>query len=259
MKKWYIFNCILVLALSASAQGNLQIRQANRSKGLVYNTEKAMVFEGKTNGFALGYQWGNLKTYYKTTFYRVDLGFLRHPKETRVSPTGVTIPTNSFFYGKENSFWQLRGGWGEKRYFSEKDNQASRGVAVGMSYSLGPTLGLIKPYYLNLTRNEINSVRLPENYIKYSAQTAADFLNKEKINGAAPFFTGLRETTVTPGAHVNMGIHFDWGAYEDFVRSIEAGVAADFFFKKVPILVAKQENRLYFVNLYVHLQIGKRK
>ena len=258
MKKWFLLSCFILTVTNIFAQANFQIRQASKGKGLVYNKEKAVLIGGRVNGFALGYQWGDLKTYYKTTFYRVDLGFLRHPKETRVNPSGTTVPTsNSFFYGKQNSFWQLRAGWGEKRYFSEKD--ANRGVAVGMSYSLGPTLGLLKPYYLTLNLPEGNGLKLPKNYIKYSEETAKTFLDKNKITGVAPFFTGISETKLTAGGHANLGVHFDWGAYEDFVRSIEAGVEADFFFKKVPILIAKEENRLYFLNLYLHLQLGKRK
>ncbi len=259
MKQWYLLGCFSLLLSSAIfAQANFQIRQATKGKGLVYNKEKALLFEGKTNGFAIGYQWGELKTYYKTTFYRIDLGFMRHPKETRVNPSGTTVATtNSFYYGKQNSFWQLRGGWGEKRYLSEKD--AVRGVAVGMSYNLGPTLGLLKPYYLQLNRAENNGVRLLDNYIRYSAETAKTFLDKEKITGTAPFFTGIGETKLMAGAHANLGIHFDWGAYEDFVRSVEAGFAVDMFFKKVPILVAAEQNRTFFANLYLHLQFGKRK
>jgi hypothetical protein len=257
MKQWLLLSCFSFIWIAIYAQNNSQIRKSNSGRGLIYNTEKALLLEAKTNGFNVGYQWGTLKTYYKTTFYRLDMGYIRHPKETRVSPNGASVPTNSYFYGKENSFWQIRGGWGTKRYFSEKD--AARGVAVGMSYNFGPTLGLLKPYYLNLNQKENSTIRLPDNYIKYSSETAKKFLDKTQINGAAPLTTGLGETRFTPGAHANIGIHMDWGAYEDYVRSLEAGIAVDAFFKKVPILVSNEQNRLYFVNLYVHLQIGKRK
>lgn len=258
MKKKYILLFFIVAATSLLAQTNFQIKQATQGKGLVYNTERAVLIAGKTNGFALGYQWGELKTYYKTKFYRVDLGFLRHPKETRVNPNGVSVHTaNSYFYGKQNSFWQLRAGWGEKRYLSEKES--IRGVAIGFSYCLGPTLGLLKPYYLEKGGVEINGGATSSVLIKYDASNAKDFLDKNTINGSASFFTGLGETKATPGGHANLGVHFDWGAFEDFVRSMEVGISTDIFAKKIPILIESSQNRLYFVNLYLHLQLGKRK
>ncbi len=254
----HIFCCLLTVS-AVSAQANFQIRQASpQSKGLVYNKENAVLIDGKTNGMSVGYLWGDLKTYYKTTFCKIDFGYSRNPKESRVSPPGITIQTsNSYMYAKRNSFWQLRGCWGEKRYLSEKD--AAHGVAVGMSYSFGPVLGMLKPYYLQLRSSENSTTKVVDNYIKYSPETANLFLNKEKIAGAAPFFTGLGEMRFVPGAHVNVGVHLDWGAYEEFVRSIEVGLAADLYARNVPIMVANNQNRPYFFNLYLQAQIGKRK
>jgi hypothetical protein len=258
MKKIFILIFSLISFQQLFAQTNFQIKQATQGKGLVYNTEKAVLIAGKTNGFALGYQWGELKTYYKTTFYRIDLGFLRHPKETRVNPNGATVPTaNSYYYGKQNSFWQLRAGWGEKRYLSEKES--IRGVAVGFSYCLGPTLGLLKPYYLERGGIEGNGFNVDRILVKYDPNNPSEFTDKNSINGAASFFTGVSETRLTPGGHANIGVHFDWGAFEDFVRSMEVGIATDIFLRKVPILVENSQNRLYFINLYLHLQLGKRK
>lgn len=259
MKKQSTLLFFIVCFTGLMAQTNFQIKQANRGKGLVYNTEKAVLIAGKTNGFALGYQWGELKTYYKTTFYRIDLGFLRHPKETRVNPNGITVPTaNSYYFGKQNSFWQLRLGWGEKRYLSEKE-ESNRGVAVGFSYCLGPTLGLLKPYYLERGGFETSTIKIPSVLVKYDPNNPSEFTDKNSILGSAPFFTGLSETRMTPGGHANLGLHFDWGAFEDFVRSLEVGISTDIFAKKVPILVETSQNRLYFINLYLHLQLGKRK
>lgn len=259
MKKQFTFLLLMICFTNfLLAQTNFKIKQANQGKGLIYNTEKSVLVAGKTNGFALGYQWGELKTYYKTTFYRVDLGFLRHPKETRLNPNGTTVATsNSYYFGKQNSFWQLRAGWGEKRYWSEKES--IRGVAVGISYCLGPTIGLLKPYYLEKGGFESSSSKVPGILIKYDPNNPSEFTDKNNIFGAAPFFTGLGETRITPGAHANLGLHFDWGAFEDFVRSLEVGISTDVFTKKVPILIESSQNRLYFLNLYLHLQLGKRK
>jgi hypothetical protein len=258
MKKWLLYIMFFSIVPFVKAQNNFQLQKSNKGKkGLIYNKEKVVLIEGKTNGLDVGYQWGELKTYYRTTFYRLNLGFLRHSKETRINPLGVTTPTtNSYYYGKRNSFWQLKAGWGEKRYLSEKDG--IRGVAVGYSYNFGPSLGLLKPYYLQKGTNG-NDTRLNQNYIKYSVETEKDFLSKNRISGAAPFFTGIDEIKTQIGGHINWGLHLDWGAYEDFVRSLEVGIAADIYLRKVPIMVFDAENRNYFFNLYAHFQLGRRK
>lgn len=257
MKKTLLIAGCFFMTIIAYAQTDFQIRKATRVKGLVYSSERSILLEGKTNGFDVGYQWGKLNTYYRTTFYRITLGNTRHPKETRINPNGITVPTaNSYFFGRRNAFFQLQGTWGQKRYFSEKD--AIRGVAAGVSYAFGPILGILKPYYVQVSQSE-NPVATDKRYIKYSPDNAALFLNREKITGAAPFSYRIKETTLQPGFHANIGAHFDWGAYEDFVRAMEVGIAAQYFFRNLPLTIIQEDNRPLFINLYAHFQLGKRK
>ena len=46
------------------------------------------------------------------------------------------------------------------------------------------------------------------------------------------------------------------------LKAIEAGIMFDFYFKKVPIMVENDvidaENRPFFINLFINLQLGKR-
>ena len=68
---------------------------------------------------------------------------------------------------------------------------------------------------------------------------------------------GVGETKLLPGAFARLSVHFDWCAFDEFIKSIDAGVMLDVFPKKVPIMV-NQENKPYFLNLYLNLQLGKR-
>ncbi len=68
---------------------------------------------------------------------------------------------------------------------------------------------------------------------------------------------------MVPGLNFRAALHFDWGAYDEFVKALEAGIMADFYFKKIPIMVESPsvpnaENRAFFINLYLTLQLGKR-
>jgi hypothetical protein len=63
--------------------------------------------------------------------------------------------------------------------------------------------------------------------------------------------------------HAKFAVHFDWGAFDEFAKAIEAGVMVDYYFSRVPImvdspLVDNAENKAVFINLYLNLQLGKR-
>lgn len=236
------------------------------SKGIVYNREFTVDLKLHTNGYALGVNIGTLKSYYKTTFLNFEIGEIKHPKEFRQSfdfqsPTTSRV-SRAFIFGKQNNFFVLRGGMGAKRYFSEKAKR--KGLAVGMSYEVGPSLGMLKPYYLELmdfpAEPGLDIVIRSE---KYSPENAARFLDISRIYGASGFSKGLGELKLKPGAHGKLAVHFDWGAFDEFVKALEAGVMFDFYFDKIPIMVESTEvqnveNRPLFINLYLNLQFGKR-
>lgn len=244
-----------LLGISSNAQNSPKMRSASSGKGLIYNRERLMMGEIHTNGANIAYQWGSLKTYYKTTYYELSLGFLKHPKETRNTLSAANLnPARAFIYGKQNVLMPLGLYYGEKRYFSEKDTY--RGVAVGMNYAIGPNLGLLKPYYIEYRTGDAPK---PTDEIKYSEANHKIFLDKEKITGSSSFTKGLNEIKIQPAVHAKLGLHLDWGAFDEYVRALEVGFTADYYFKKVPILVDKAQNRSIFVNFYANLQLGKRK
>jgi hypothetical protein len=267
-KKSYLILPLLCIAAYAFAQQTIEGRQNyyDERKGIIFNKEVTVDLKLHTHGYALGVNIGKLKTYYLTQFYHFEFGELRHPKEFRQSFDFQVPSTNrvsrSFVFGKQNNFFVLRGGFGEKRYFSEKAKR--RGLAVGISYEGGASLGFLKPYYLELLRiadNDINNVFIRSE--RFSEENRDIFLDIRSIFGSSGFSKGLSEISVIPGGHAKIAAHFDWGAYDEFVKALEIGVMADFFFQNVPIMVESPEvpnveNRPFFVNLYVTLQLGKR-
>ena len=98
--------------------------------------------------------------------------------------------------------------------------------------------------------------------MKYTGDNIDEFLNVDRIYGSSGFRKGLNEIKPVPGAHGKIAVHFDWGAFDEFVKAFEAGIMVDVFIREVPILVDDTqfpENRPYFVNLYLTLQLGKRR
>ena len=250
-----VFAITLFVSTQVVAQST---RLNNDSKGIIYNKEQAFDIRLHTHGWALNYLIGDIKSYYKTTFYRFGLGELKHYKEVRKSTDPTNIPSQSFrqyTYGKQNFAYVLRGGYGVKRYYSEK--AAKNGVGLAISYSGGLTAALMLPYYV-----EVGGPRdAKTTSIKYSEDTKADFLDPLKVKGKSGILKGIGETKVIPGIHGQIGVHIDWGAFDEFMRAVEAGIMIDIFPKKLPIMApinGTDENRPYFFNLYVSLQLGKR-
>lgn len=249
-----IYTCIILLFGCFWAAQAQNTKLPPQGAGILYNKEVSLNIKlHTTRGLSIGAEWGKLKTYYRTNYYFASIGELKHPKEKRQS--GKTTASGSFrpyIFGKKNNFFALRAGWGHKRYYSEKAKH--KGVALATSLSFGPTLGLLKPYYLVLPASDDN--RSPV-HSKYSEENAAYFLNETHVLGASPFTKGLAEMKFLPGANFSYAVHLDWGAFDEFVKALEIGIMIDAFPKKVPIF-AVGENTPYFLNFFVNLQLGKR-
>jgi len=231
-------------------------------KGVVYSQEFGLNVRVHSNGFAIGVDFGRIKTYYLTRFLHFELGELKHPRETRQSkdlPSNFTTKVaRAYKFGKQNNLYVLRGGVGYKRYFSEKAKR--KGVAVGIAYEGGATLGLLKPYYLEIFPLEINTPNPTPISTRYSEEDAALFLDNTRIYGASSWTKGLSELSVVPGLHGRLSLHFDWGAFDEYIKALEVGIMADVFTRKMPIMVEVDnvENKLYFLNVFLNLQFGKR-
>jgi hypothetical protein len=231
------------------------------SAGVLYKEEKVFEVRAHSNGLAASLQFGTLPKYYKTTFYQFDIGLLRHPKEFRQTITfnsgnPFARTTNSYTYGKQNHFFVLRGGFGEKRYFSEKAKR--KGIAVGISYEAGASIGILKPYYLHLLKLNENGYSSQTVTQRYSPENHDLFLDETKIIGPASFFKGFGQISALPGLHARLGAHFSLGAFDEYVKAFEMGIMIDGYFKRVPVMII-ENNTPVFINGYLSFQFGKRR
>lgn len=251
----------LVAAAPSQAQTIVQPKQMDYSSvGILYNKERSIELRPHTNGAAIGVHFGKIKTYYKTQYYQFDIGLIRHPKEFRQSITfnsgnPFARTSNSFTYGKQNHFMVIRGGVGEKRYLSDKAKR--KGVALAINWEVGASIGILKPYYLNLSRLEDNGFIDYISTERYSEDNKELFLDETKIVGPASFFKGFGQITALPGLHGRLGTHFSLGAFDEFVKAVEIGIMVDAYFQRVPIMII-ENNTPVFINGYLSFQIGKR-
>ncbi len=255
MRNTFSVFTILLLSCSLMAQGAFD---NDELLGVIQSDELTFDVNVHTNGWiGVGFNRAKIKTYYKTNYYRIEIDALKHSRESRNRDLGVPTPGysgKSYVFGRKNSFFLARGGFGQKRYFSEK--QERRGVAIGVSYSAGATLGILKPYYLDLRVNDGdgNTFLLRT---KYDEKIADAFLDAQNIIGASGFRHGWREISVVPGLQAKAAVHVDWGATDEFVKALEFGFMIDAFYKKIDLMVT-EENTPVFINVYLALHLGRR-
>jgi len=258
-----LFSFILLMSFSQSswAQRVIQPKLVEIDwKGIVYKNEWSLDFRMLENGAAIAYNSGKIKSYYKTNYYHVELGFMKDPREKNQTKIQSTGRSGTFSYGKINNVINLRVGVGSKRYLSEKEKR--KGLAVGYTYEIGPSIAFLKPYFLDLI--EVQNIDDMQVVVieaqKFSDDTADRFLDLSSISGRSSFFKGFNEMKVQAGLQGKLGAHFAMGAFDKYVKAFETGLMFDLFASKLPIMAETENvtNKQYFVRVYLNLQFGSR-
>lgn len=262
---FFFLLCFVLVDLSAQQRlpGNQNIYDAD-GPGFIYDNEWTFNFGlGTPRNLFLGFKKAKIKAYNRASFFTVFIGDIRHSREQRSNFERIILQTNQvsrpFVYGKQNQLYALRVGFGNRTYLSEKAKQ--RGVAMGYSWEIGPTLGFLKPYYLEVQTGEFGQGVVQE--IAFSEENADIFLDRFRIFGAAAWSRGLDEIKLLPGVHGRASVHFGFGAYDEMAKSFEVGIQGDFFFSDAPIMVESNltpgvTNSNLRLSLFMQMQLGKR-
>lgn len=111
-------------------------------------------------------------------------------------------------------------------------------MAVLGIYSGGLSLGLDKPYYL-----EVEDSTGGRKEIKYEDDKAR-FL-EGPIYGSSGFSKGLKETSLNPGAYAKAALRFDFGRFNESMQAIEIGISADVYSKKVQLMALNDPKQFF--------------
>ena len=226
----------------------------------IYKKERSFDLRLHENGAAVAYNIGEIISYDKMKFYHVEIGFTRDIRERSQSKFSALGRSGSYSFGKINSLINVRGGWGTKKYLSEKEKR--NGLAVGYVYEFGPSLALLKPYHLDLIYVEvINDRQVPSIRSESFSESNADkFLDPGSISSRSSFFKGFGDLDIKAGIQAKLGLHIAMGAFDKYVKAFETGVMVDAFASKIPILLETEEisNSRVFFKLYLNFQFGSR-
>jgi len=217
---------------------------------LVYSKQSIFGVQLRTNGYGIFYERGKMKSQRNTMLYSIEFNEIKHPKEDKLpNGTGGFSFGNPFVYGKINNFYQLQLGFGMQRILGQKGNK--NGVAVSAIYKGGLSLGLLRPYYIDVDINGESHV------IRYSAET--DSLWKFGfINGGGGLGKGWNEIKMKPGVFAKTALRFDFGRFNEVVSGIEVGVSAEFYSSKIPIMLLQKEKQFYYQG-HIAIMFGHRR
>lgn len=228
---------------------NTLIKQAEEGV-LVYRKQSIFGIQLRTNGYGGFYEFGKMKTPRRTTIFRLDINESKNQKEEKLSGGNFFSFGNSFIYGKINYFYPTTLGIGQQLMLGQKGNK--NGVAVSAVYSAGISLGLLRPYYLDVQDSAGGNKS-----IKYTPQDSSTFVSGPII-GASGFSKGWGEISLKPGAFAKAALRFDYGRFNETVAGIEAGISVEAYANKIPIMLYQKDKQIFFQG-YVSLLFGRRK
>lgn len=246
------FNYFLILLLSCMASyAHAQIGEEPTQ--FVYHKEWSGGATINNRGFGAILRHAIITNNFKKIQFELELVKLKHPKEIKVV-NPYYDNAKSYVYGKQNAFYPLRLGVGTQ--FLVFDKAAKDGVEISFNVMAGTSLGLLKPIYLEILKDNGNPYYLDVVSEKFNK----DLHNPSNIYGYSGFNKGLNETTMMIGGYIKSGFTFDWSSKDDKIVLLETGAVIDFYSKKVPIMAnfSSDINKSAFISLYASILFGKK-
>lgn len=219
---------------------------------LVYQKEFTAGVKLLSNGFGAELNFKRTPNIRYKTVRQFEILELKDPSEyrqTNISSIGAT--PRSYIYGKEHNFYVLSFSYGQDRVITQKGRK--NGVSLFWAWKVGPSLGLLKPYYLCLPSGDGNCVDQ-----RYSEENETAFLDNARIAGGSGFAFGWGEVKIKPGVTAKVSTSADWASKRDYIKSAEVGLQVNVFAGEVPIMLIK-ENDFWFANLYIGVLFGRRR
>ena len=181
----------------------------------------------------------------KTQEITLSFQNIKHSRETKVQNARYVNP-KPYVYGKLNGVATIRLSYSMSKQIGQ--HMTSK-PSVFWGFSAGPSLGILKPYYIGYQSNapESNSPAL----IPQSTETIA---NQDFIYGPATWTLGTDELSFKPGLHFATYLSINWN-HSFYFQSWESGVRFDYFPQELEIL--HLANNKAFMSIYTSYLIGK--
>jgi hypothetical protein len=214
---------------------------------IFYRNEETIGVLLNSNGIGLSGRYAIRINARKKHIIDVDFVGIKHSKEYKYS--NPYNNNRTFIFGKLNSFFDLRAGYGRQKEIFRKVDKG--GISIRRYFSFGPTLGILKPIYYEIlepTSDPYQYNLITEKFVTH--------LNQQYIYGRASFLKGIKEISVVPGGYGKLGISFEYSKSDITLHALETGLVLDVFPKKIPIMDTEQNN-FFFLSLFISYRFGR--
>jgi len=232
MKKLALIIVFGLLANLTFAQENNYDYTSEAIWGINKNSASGLI-----GGFIFRFSRSVKPNHYRTIGF--ELINVKHPAESRV----VSRTGNYFVVGKTNHLFAIRGQYGRDIILFKKAPQ--QGVQITATGSIGPSIGLEAPYYI-----EYNQV-VKEPYDPSIHQI-------ENITGSGFIFQGLFQSNLVLGVNLRAGMSFEFGTFKSNVSGFEIGMLLDAYARKIQ-MIPEADNYAVWPTVYITLFYGSRK
>ncbi len=236
----FVFFLFLVGGLKAQENYDITYEDASYKFG----------FHASPNGYGLFFR-SAVPTDRK--FSRVldfSISSVKHFREKQVLNQRM-VNTSPYIYGKVNRLYAFRPMIGIQKMLADKQNRNS--VGVNLIVIGGPTLGLLKPVYVDTETFDPTS---PGTVISSSVRYNPELQRHDRITGYSSYGKGINETKMVPGVSLKSGVEFNWGYYSTEYKSIEVGILVDYFPSR-PQVMHFLKNKIVYSSFYLSFAFGK--
>jgi hypothetical protein len=175
--------------------------------------------------------------------YGLELMNVKHPQEVRRNSINTG---NYFIYGKSNYLYAVRLQYGRDLVLFKKAPQ--QGVEIKAVFAVGPSLGVVAPYYVEYQVRDGITARGQYN----------ENIRIQDIQGTGRLFEGIGGAKIVPGANIKAAINFELGTIKSQVTGFEAGFLVDGYSKRIELVPAAKNYSVY-PTVFLTLFYGARK
>jgi hypothetical protein len=178
--------------------------------------------------------------------FGLEIMNVKHPQEQRYHSQSTG---NFFIYGKSNYLYALRFQYGRDFILFKKAPQ--QGVEIKAVFALGPSVGVVAPYYVETGADAGGMVTLRR---QYDPET----IRFEEIYGPGRLFEGLGESTLKLGGNAKAAINFELGTIKSQVTGFEAGFLLDAYAGKIELLPTAKNYSIFPVFFFTLFYGGRK-
>ncbi|MBX2972491.1 MAG: hypothetical protein KF797_05270 [Flavobacteriales bacterium] len=204
------------------------------------------------DGWGLQFYHARYNTARDRRLLGVEIVGMKHPKEVK-SFNPYYEDARGYFYGKANALTILRPTYGRKLQITDKIRRS--GAEVNFIWGVGPSIGLLKPVYLQIGKPD----RIPYENIAVERYDPA-IHDVQNIYGRATWFNGVGEMRPYIGGFGRVAFSFEYSGETTGLKGLEVGASLDAYPVEVPIMAELEgvRNKQFFFEFYLALQFGKK-